>query len=218
MNKDIIYSNDTIELITVATAFADFLESSDTLDKRTFIERTLKYLPTLYLKMSLIPKVNSQLEDSLEDFVSEIDYNVIRMNASRILGSSDRYLETFAQDAELSDTALAADISENLADIYQDIKNFVLRFQVGDEDVMFDALATLQDNFQSFWGQRLTNALRALHATLYNPDTDFDETPLDEQDWQANHSDFHTEHDDCHCEHHHHDDCDCDDPDCHCHH
>lgn len=219
MNKSQIYSKDTIELITVATSLVDFLETAESFDKRTFIERALRYLPTLYLKMTLIPKTSNQLDEPLEDFVTEMDYNVIRMNASRLLGSSDRYLETFAQDAELSETALPADISENLADIYQDLKNFILRFQVGDEDVMYEALATLQSNFQTYWGQRLTNALRALHSICYSNDTDFDEQPLSEDEWQAHHMEEEDDcHDDgCHCGHHHHDE-ECDDHDCHCHH
>jgi hypothetical protein len=57
-------------------------------------------------------------------------------------------------------------LSEDLADIYQDIKNFVSVFRLENPETMNDALYLCKENFKEYWGQRLTNAMRAFHAIM----------------------------------------------------
>jgi hypothetical protein len=57
-----------------------------------------------------------------------------------------------------------------MADVYQDTANFCFLFRGGNEDVMHEALALCRINFREYWGQRLLNALNALHAVRYNED------------------------------------------------
>ena len=56
-----------------------------------------------------------------------------------------------------SEVPLTASISENLADIYQDLKDFALSYRTGDEFVMQEALWECVDNFKNYWGQKLRN-------------------------------------------------------------
>ncbi len=65
---------------------------------------------------------------------------------------------------EYSDTPVTAFISENIADIYQDIRNFVSVYQFELTGQMNDALYNCTENFYSYWGQKLVNTLRPLHA------------------------------------------------------
>jgi hypothetical protein len=69
-----------------------------------------------------------------------------------------------------SDTPIAAFISENLADIYQDIGNFVSLFRQGHEETMLQALSRCVAGFRQYWGQSLLNALKALHMLRYSED------------------------------------------------
>ena len=62
-----------------------------------------------------------------------------------------------------SDTPIAAFISENLADIYQELKDFIENFQIGEAEIMISALIACVEAFAEHWGQKLLNALRALH-------------------------------------------------------
>lgn len=66
-----------------------------------------------------------------------------------------------------SDTPITASISEDLSDIYQDLKNFITVFERGVTDNMNDALYFCIENFKSYWGQKLVNVLRALHSLKY---------------------------------------------------
>ena len=63
-------------------------------------------------------------------------------------------------------------ISECVADIYQDIKDFISNYKTGMEDVMNDAIEKCIDNFQTYWGGRLLEALSAIHKISY---TELDE-------------------------------------------
>ena len=108
-----------------------------------------------------------------------------------------------------SDQPIKKNISEDLADIYQDIKDFIFVFQLGLNETMNDSLATCQENFALYWGQKLVNTLRALHDVKYNqPDDE------EEQGEFGNSEDEFCSEKGCDC---HDDDCDCHDDDCHCH-
>ena len=169
-SNQIIYSKNAIEFVTVAAETCLFLENTHSLEKTEFVDKILKLLPLLYLKTSMVDEAPLQLEDELEDFVSEEDYETIREQIASVLGYSDRYLEVFTKDISLSDEPIATDISEDLADIYQDLKNCLLRYQIGVQEVMNDALVTCIAAFKEYWGQRLVNCLRALHNVCYNKD------------------------------------------------
>ena len=88
-----------------------------------------------------------------------------------------------------SDQPIRKFISEELADIYQDIRDFIFVFQLGLNETMHDALAVCQENFKLYWGQKLVNALRALHDAKYNGNNEEEE---DDEDCHC-----HDEH--CHC-------------------
>ncbi len=163
-----IYSRNTLEFVTVAAETCLFLENTASLSKKEFLERALKILPLLYLKTSLTNCPEQLLEEAPERFITETDYELVKSSISDLLGSTDRYLEVFHPDIQLSEEGIATDISENLADIYQDLKDFLLCYQIGNEAVMNDALTLCLQSFYTYWGQRLVNALRPLHNSLYN--------------------------------------------------
>ena len=67
-------------------------------------------------------------------------------------------------DMRYSDEPITAYISEDIADIYQEIKDLACNYQTSDERVMNDALVHCMDAFDEHWGQKLLNVLRPLHA------------------------------------------------------
>jgi hypothetical protein len=166
-NKSTIYERNTIEFITVALEYCSFVEEASQYTMPDFVDKATKILPLLYLKASLLPVVLSDDETELELSITEAGYESIRNGIAAILGARDSYLETFHPDIQYSDTPIADFISENLADIYQDTGNFCYIFRQGNEEAMNEALALCRFNFQEYWGQRLLNALRALHAIRY---------------------------------------------------
>ena len=172
----IVYSKNVIELITVANEFCSFLERAEEMESSDFLSRLQKLLPLLYLKTSLLPIFESTWDDELEKYVTEMDYNVIQQNVIHHLGANDDYQEVFISGMQFSESALTASISENVADIYQDIKDLVLSFRTLNEDVMEQALWEIQNNFSQNWGQKLVNCLRAVHNVIYSENNMDDES------------------------------------------
>lgn len=165
-----IYERNTLEFVTVALEFCTFVEAAGQNGLFDFMDKAVKIFPLLYLKATLLPEVESDEDAEPELFVTEDMYESVRTRIANLLGEKDTYLETFHPDMQYSDTPIAAFISENLADVYQDVGNFVSLFRQGYEEVMLQAIALCRTNFQEFWGQQLLNALKALHAARYSDD------------------------------------------------
>ena len=198
--SQVIFDRNVVEFVTVAAEFCKYLEQAESVKRATFVDTTLKILPLLYLKASMLPPCKPMGDEPLETYVTEDSYEILRMNLSGILGEKDDYLDVFVSDMKYSDQPITKFISEDLADIYQDIRDFIFVFQLGLNETMHDALATCQENFRLYWGQKLVNTLRALHDVKYSQEDDEEEDACDCGD------------DDCHC---HDEECHCDGDDCH---
>ncbi len=170
----VVYSKNVIEFVTVANEYCKFVEAAGSEDVRIMLGKAQKLLPLLYLKASVLPEFESSEELELEKYVTEVDYNFLQQRMMNLLGPYDDYQEVFDQDMQFSETPLTASISENLADIYQDLKDFILSYRIGDDQVMQEALWTCMSNFKSYWGQKLVNGLRAIHLLIYSQ-ADFDQ-------------------------------------------
>jgi hypothetical protein len=164
----IVYSANVIEFVTVAAETCLFLEHVAEFTKTDFVQKSVKVLPLLYLKASMAYIPETVFDDAPERFVTEEDYQFVREQLEQLLGPDDSYLETFHPDMAISDTPIAAFVSENLADIYQELKDFAANYQLGDVDIMNDALAACLQAFGEHWGQKLLNGLRALHALRFS--------------------------------------------------
>lgn len=164
----IVYSPTVIDFVTVAAETCLFLENATEHTREDFIIKSVKILPLLYLKASMIEIPNQVFDEEPERFVTEEDYLFVKEQIEQILGPDDSYLEVFHPDMALSDTPIAAFVSENIADIYQELKDFAANYQTVDNDIMNDALVACLQAFGEHWGQKTLNALRALHAIRYS--------------------------------------------------
>lgn len=204
-----IFDKNVIEFVTVAAEFCAFLERAERMKRSDFVDKSLKILPLLYLKASMLPKCETIGDEILETYVTEEIYEILRINLSELMGDKDDYLDVFVQDMVYSDQPIKKSISEDLADIYQDIRDFIFVFQLGLNETMNDSLALCQENFGILWGQKLVNTLRALHDVKYNQQEEDEETEDDDEGfYKPSDGTNCCEEDDCHC----HDD------GCHCHH
>ena len=166
----LVYSPGVIDFVTVAAETCLLLEHADELAHEDFVEKSLGLLSMLYLKGVLLPVPERVFDDQTERFVTVEDYNSVKDAVAMLMGENDSYLETFHPDMSLSDTPIAAFVSENIADIYQELKDFAANYQLVETDIMNDALADCLTAFAEHWGQKLLNALRALHAVRYSDD------------------------------------------------
>ena len=209
-----VYSRDVLEFVTVAVQYCAYLETLDTKTRQEFVGTLLKLLPLLYLKASLLNDngINNDGDmwaEEPEQFVTEENYEIIRNNIAYIMGEQDDYLDVFVEDMKYSDRPILRTVSEELADIYQDIKNFAYAYKIGTDETMQAALSACNENFKTYWGQKLVNVMRALHDVKYNPNNEAEDDGCccdDDDDCCSHHEDHCSHHGEgeCTCGHHHH--------------
>lgn len=168
-SNGIVYSRNTVEFVTVAAEFCAYIEQSEGRKRRDFVSTVLKLLPLLYLKASLLEKIEGEEDFFPEDFVTEHDYEFIRFTLSSVMAEHDDYLDLANDEVRFSDESVVKNISEDLADIYQSVKNFVETYRLGLEANMIEAIAAVVEQFELYWGQTLVNVMRALHRVKYAP-------------------------------------------------
>lgn len=167
MEESQIYAQKTLEFITIASEFCKALEHCREYEQHEFIDVMRNLLPMVYLKVSLIGTIE-ETDGYNEPKVTEDDYNYVRSNVAAILAEKDDYLDVFVEDFKYSEQPILCTISENLADIYQVLRNLLEVFRSNYEDAMQVALYDTVEDFKLYWGQTLLNALKALHDVRFS--------------------------------------------------
>jgi len=166
--SDPVYSRNVIEFVAVANEFCKYAEHASELKGDELLKILQRILPLMYLKASLLPQMNPYFEEGNEKFVTEPDWIIIHESLREKFGTANDYLEVFDDKINETEGPVLSCISENMADIYQDLKDFLLLYQTGTVEVMNDAVWECRMNFESFWGQKLVNAMRAIHKFIYS--------------------------------------------------
>lgn len=176
-----------LDFITVGTEYCKYLEQvgagdfpaeKDSAEGRraAFVDVMCGLLPMLYLKASLMGDI-PEGEGYNAGRLTEEDYEYIRTGVADVMGTLDDFLDVFVEDFRYSDKPILCTVSENLADVYQAVRETVEVFRDGYEDAMQVALCDVRESFRNEWGQKLLNALRALHdARFHAKDADGDHT------------------------------------------
>ncbi|HPE76297.1 MAG TPA: DUF5063 domain-containing protein [Draconibacterium sp.] len=176
----IVYSKNVVEFVTVASEYCTSIENVAKISAEANLQKMQKLLPLLYLKATMLPKTERQLDEELEKYISELDYNVLHQKWLQLLNEYDSFYEVFDPSIQFGQETVTASISENLLDIYQDLKNFLISYSIGNEEVMNDALVECIEHFEDFWGQQLVNVFRAIHMLVYS-NVDFSKENINEE-------------------------------------
>ena len=152
----VLYSKDVLDFVTVATEYITMMDSLHEYSQESFIKYNLKLLPLLYMKAHLLPELEVEEPESVEKFVSEEEWTRVKLQTKQLMGDLDDYKENLGRFEENEVNAL----SENFADIYQDIKDFSGLYSTSVDELMHDAVGEAMRTFKEYWGQRLVNTLR----------------------------------------------------------
>jgi hypothetical protein len=163
-----VYARNVVEFVAVANEFCKYAERAAEVKGEDLLKILQRMLPLLYIKASLLPELEPVFEDGNEKFVNEETWIKIHNTLRGKFGTADDYMEVFDEKIKDTEGPVTSSISENLADIYQDIKDFLLLYQTGTDEVMNDAIWECRMNFENIWGQKLLNGLRAIHRFIYS--------------------------------------------------
>lgn len=173
----IVYSKNVIEFVTVGNEYCASVENASHFSAKENMQRLQKLLPLLYIKASVLPKIEQLLDDELVKYVTEMDYNMLHQKWLQLLNENDNFYEVFDPSIQFGQETVTASVSENLLDIYQSLKDFISNYSIGNEEVMHDSLAECLFDFEQSWGQQLVNVMRAIHMLVYS-DVDFGEAEI----------------------------------------
>ena len=167
-NSGPVYSHNVIEFVAVANEYCKYAEHASDLKGDEMLKIMQRILPLMYLKASLLPALEPVFEDGNEKFVTESDWNRIHDTIKQKMGTADDFSAEMGERLDDSGIPVPVSLSENMADIYQDIKDFILLYQTGTEEIMNDAVWECKMNFETIWGEKLLNVVRAAHRFLYS--------------------------------------------------
>lgn len=168
--ENTLYDDKTLELIRVSAEYCRYLEGCASTQKSDFCHTLCALLPMVYLKAVMHPAVE-ELDGYVAPFVTEEDYNYVRRAVSQVLEADDDYLDVQVEDFKYSEQPVLCTVSENLADVYQQLRDLVETFREGHDEAMQVSLFETLEEFRLTWGAKLLAALRTLHSLHVTDDT-----------------------------------------------
>lgn len=179
--EKVIYSRQVVEFAASANEYCKYLESTEDINGIEILKVMQRLLPFIYLRASLLPLLEPVLEETNEKTVTEFDWTRMHDNLLSKMGNNDPF-PVILSAGDPSDGLYTGSIAENLTDIYQDLKDFIVSYKSGNEGVMNDAVWEVLMNFEEFWGKKLLNVLSAIHSVLYSEAGDADDNESGEDD------------------------------------
>ena len=167
MNKSVQQKNPIEEFYIAAREYCKFIELAEEQNKLEFLSGVQKILTLIYLKASLLEKSDDVLEEEAEKFVQEEDWTHIQNAVAKRLGTIDKYIEVILPENSEPNNVETEGLSDCLADVYQDLKDFVLNYEIGNPDSLLAGLTNCMFEFDKYWGPRLLAILVNVHVAIY---------------------------------------------------
>ena len=158
-------TTNSIAFIGLCNEFCMVIENARETERSEFLDSMLRLLPRIYIAATDLAVDPLMTDDSafIEQALDEDYYEALRRNVEALMGEDDVYLEVFEEDMKYSDTPVAASIAEGLADLFQELYNFISTIREATDQTVAGALAAVKDDFRGFWSATLCNVLRALN-------------------------------------------------------
>ncbi|NQV02558.1 MAG: DUF5063 domain-containing protein [Bacteroidia bacterium] len=162
----VVQSRQVLEMLTVANDFTLFIEKAEEYTREQVLIYLQRVFPVIYLKASLLPDDKATDEDAIEHYVTEEQWGTIFNSIREKLGQEDIYYFIDLHEKTQQD-AIRASIAENIADIYQDLKDFLLLIQKPQLAFQENAVRECRHLFQTRYGYKLVNCHTAIHYLLF---------------------------------------------------
>lgn len=158
-----VYSSEMVEFVTSSNEYCQFLEQLKEEEGKAFIECSVKHLAGVYAAILKIDETEPLFDTQGEPTVTEQDWSVVYQRISMLLGAYNDCLRP-AEDDEFDRSDLVTHtISEDMADVYQELRDFTTIYSRGLDELMNDAAWELKERFVEHWGKKLLRSLTALH-------------------------------------------------------
>lgn len=159
-------SSKVLEFLTIANEYTRITEEASSYPTEHVFSFLQRMLPLLYLKASLLPDVEPSDPEQNERFVTEETWENCLNRYREIFGDDDAYWDIEDSCSEEPETVKRS-LAEDLADIYQETKDFVLLFQKPLTAARENAVATCKLYFGEHWGEKALRAALRIHHIMH---------------------------------------------------
>lgn len=167
MESEPARSRAVIDMLTIANDYCLFFEGAEKYSTKDILAYFQRIAPLLYLKGSLLPDIEVDEDVAADRFVTEEQWESIFNILTQKLGNNAKYYV----HNQTYDT-IEANLPENMADIYQDMKDFTMQYQRNTLEAHRQAVCQLKELFPNRWGMILANAILAVHQKLHQEQLD----------------------------------------------
>jgi hypothetical protein len=158
-----VYSSEMVEFVRKANEFCNYLEQLKGTEGRKFITESVKHLSGIYHFFLCTGKSEPVLDSTAEATVTEQEWSALYQKISMILGPhNDIFRMAEVHEFDRSEMVNHT-ISEDLADLFQELRDFTTIYSLGVDELMNDAAWELGERFAEHWGTKLLRALLALN-------------------------------------------------------
>jgi hypothetical protein len=158
-----VYSEEVVLLVKAANETASFFEELKGKEATAFISEAVNHLSTVYSAILKVGETESVYETAGEITVTEQDWSAIFQRIAQLLGTHNEILRPAEEDEFDRSELVAHTISEDLADVYQELRDFTTIYSRGIEELMNDTTWELKERFAEHWGKKLLRSLSSLH-------------------------------------------------------
>ena len=175
--------DEVVDFVNLCNTYCQILDKAEKLPLYELLDQVSDALMAVYQKTFAITRFKTRYESDPQKFLSEKQYNKVRLTIMNMLDKRDTYMEVLDPNHVGKHTIFQASLSEDLTDIYQDFYDFVQWYSLGTFESVNDSLIECLTNFEKYWGVKLLNALRAIHVIRYlMKDGSIFSDPLNDED------------------------------------
>lgn len=164
--EQLLYNENVLGFNTLVNKYIEILDQTVLFSQRDFMDKMHRLLPFIYLKALTLPDLEAMMPEMIEKTVTAEEWEAVEQTLAKKIGEYNHYSETFDPLSNADDAMTS--LAEGFTDIFQDLKDYIVLFNIGNIEIMNDALWECKNNFKNYWGQRLVNLQRVLHYLLYN--------------------------------------------------
>ena len=160
--KDLIKTPEFIAFYKAAENYCDFIEHYDAHNEQ-FLMAAQKHLFELYNVGKALQwvELESEINDDNET-ESNRRHDELRFIGER-LGDCQYYWHVFDPSIENDTEPVCGDLTDDLGDIYKDLKQGLLMYGIDKEHIKESAVWDFKFFFERHWGEHCINAIYAIH-------------------------------------------------------
>lgn len=159
-----------VDIYVAATQFCTFMEHIENFEVAQILDYMLKIMPLLYIKGGLLEMEDIEDTSACEQYVTEEDYELLYLATKRKLEEIDyfEYYNSYVGEVQ------SASLSEYMADVYQDLKDFVLLYVKNTITAQKAAAYLCSMHFEQGWGLKILTILPYVHSIVHKDNSESD--------------------------------------------